>query len=383
MSQSNDVWFVRLPDGQVLRANSTEALRHHLETGRIPRDSWVRRSPDEEWTAVEWMPELAEAAPAAPARRPSPRAERASNESYSSERTPGRGRRTAARDDRLRLQVVGTRGMWEELTGALDSTLAPLKLRVAYVTGLLIIIGLVALRLITPELERPWPFLVSLGASLGFIIVAALGTCLLTHLTFAELSQGRSGRWADATRGLGLSLPNLTIAYLLIFGTVALAVWVLSQTATWLPPDSDPETLETLGGAATVLRLVLLVALGPLTLIALQVAAILVVEECSVARALGLWSQLIGEHGRRLYLYEGLATLLALAAGFPLLVPLTLVGPFFLADGPAASTGLWPVIVQVTLAILTALALARVIAYLVVANLFIYLNLRYERGGRG
>jgi hypothetical protein len=45
-----DVWFIRLPDGRVVRAKSTAAVRHHVETGRVPTDIWVRRRGEDDWT---------------------------------------------------------------------------------------------------------------------------------------------------------------------------------------------------------------------------------------------------------------------------------------------------------------------------------------------
>src|SRR5262249_51402978 len=64
MSQPSDVWYVRLPDGRVLRASSTEALRNHLSAGRIPFESWVRRSREEEWVTLAWSQEFSDLVPA-------------------------------------------------------------------------------------------------------------------------------------------------------------------------------------------------------------------------------------------------------------------------------------------------------------------------------
>jgi hypothetical protein len=376
MSQSHDVWFVRFPDGQVLRANSTEAVRHHLDSGRIPRDSWVRRSPDDEWVAVEWMPELTEEAPAAARRPASPRPQRVPDQVPSLERTPAPSRRTAPRDDRLRLHTIGARGMVEELTTALDSSLSRLKLRISYVSALLIALSCVALSLITPELERPWPLVVWLAAGLAFIVVASIGTSLITRATVAEMSHTGRGQWSEATRALPRTSSSLAILYLLVFGTTGLAVWVLSRAMAWLPLDWQPETREAIAGVAAVLLLVIGVLLGPLTLTAFQFAPILVIEECSAGKAFGLWWQAIVRHGRRLYLYEGLAAAVAVATALPLLVPLALLAPTFLAKELASP---WPLIRGIVLAILAALAAARLFTYLIVANLSIYLNLRYEQ----
>ncbi len=60
MSEVSDAWFVRFPDGRVVRAANTTVVRQQLTSGKIPRTSSVRRSPDEAWTALEWTREFAD-----------------------------------------------------------------------------------------------------------------------------------------------------------------------------------------------------------------------------------------------------------------------------------------------------------------------------------
>src|SRR5262249_14086652 len=60
MAARRDVWYVRLPDGQELRAKTTKAVVHHIETGVIPKNSLVRRSHTDEWTVLEWTVEFAD-----------------------------------------------------------------------------------------------------------------------------------------------------------------------------------------------------------------------------------------------------------------------------------------------------------------------------------
>src|SRR5260370_8737073 len=60
VSQSGDAWFVRFPDGRVIRAAGTNILRKQLHSGRIPSASTVRRSPDDEWVTLEWTEEFAD-----------------------------------------------------------------------------------------------------------------------------------------------------------------------------------------------------------------------------------------------------------------------------------------------------------------------------------
>ena len=62
MSTLNDPWYVRFPDGRVRRAASTEIVRLQLGDGRIPPASLVRRTAEDEWTALQWVPEFADLA---------------------------------------------------------------------------------------------------------------------------------------------------------------------------------------------------------------------------------------------------------------------------------------------------------------------------------
>src|SRR4051794_35433235 len=113
MTKPADSWYVRLPDGRVLRASSTRAVRHHIRHGRIPLDSRVRRSGYEEWSALEWTSEFAELV----------RSQRLveAEDVATTPPPPGEPGGIAARMDSLQLQTVGVRGFVEELLAALDS----------------------------------------------------------------------------------------------------------------------------------------------------------------------------------------------------------------------------------------------------------------------
>src|SRR5262245_15401759 len=121
MVAPRDVWYTRLPDGRVLRARSTEAVRHHLESGRIPADSRVRRSGEQAWAVLERTGEFADLAKIRPRRRRRPR--------------PAEPARARPGSNALKLQAVGVRGCVAELLGALDGTLVRGKLRAAGLLG--------------------------------------------------------------------------------------------------------------------------------------------------------------------------------------------------------------------------------------------------------
>src|SRR5437660_9001827 len=63
MAAGADTWYVRLPDGRTLRARNAEVLRGYLSAGRIPWESRVRRSGDEEWRPLDDVAEFAVALP--------------------------------------------------------------------------------------------------------------------------------------------------------------------------------------------------------------------------------------------------------------------------------------------------------------------------------
>src|SRR5262245_29111753 len=112
MAEVRDYWYVRLPDGRVIRAKSTKSLRYHVRTGRIPATARVRRSPSEEWMGLEWTAEFVDLVP----------------RSNGSARSRAKQLREAAAAGRPRLKTLGLRGIASDITGALDSTFRAVKL---------------------------------------------------------------------------------------------------------------------------------------------------------------------------------------------------------------------------------------------------------------
>jgi hypothetical protein len=112
---------------------------------------------------------------------------------------------------------------------------------------------------------------------------------------------------------------------------------------------------------------------GPLFLMGLLlVGPLLVVEDYTVAQALREWLGLLQQHVGRIYLYEAMVFVLGIVVALPLLLPI----------GATALVG-WggqglPLAALATLSVLLGLALTPLFAFLLVSNVFIYLNLRYE-----
>ena len=126
----------------------------------------------------------------------------------------------------------------------------------------------------------------------------------------------------------------------------------------------------TAAGAAAV-GMILEVALWPIIGFALLLPPILVVEGCSVGAALGHWLRLLREDLGRVFLYEALALGLGLAA--TLLLALPWLALFTYQPDPRLLSA-----VAFTRCVVAGLVAAPLLAYLMVANVFIYINLRYE-----
>src|SRR5437763_12689198 len=97
---TSDAWFVRLPDSNVVRANSTRSVRHHIETGTIPPGSYARRSSRESWTPLHRLDAFADLL------ADYARSRRALRDRGAELEDSGRGV-----DRALQLQAVGVRGL--------------------------------------------------------------------------------------------------------------------------------------------------------------------------------------------------------------------------------------------------------------------------------
>src|SRR5271167_2705145 len=163
MSEASDPWYVRFPDGRVVRAANTTIVRQQVTSGKIPPTSSVRRSPGDEWTALEWTREFADLLDHFASRRDAKRAEADEGVDLGGEarHTPENAVTSglSARLDRTRLPSIGVRGMMHELLAALDSTLVRKKLAAAALAGLcagLVLAGSAVLPMFPYESAAPW-----------------------------------------------------------------------------------------------------------------------------------------------------------------------------------------------------------------------------------
>jgi hypothetical protein len=381
MSQVNDVWYVRLPDGRVIRAKSTEAVRYHLNTGRLPRDVWVRRTQEEEWASLEEVPAFADVFGLGPVRGRGEREPAAPEVPQTPLWWTASASGATSRDDRMQLQTVGVRGMVDELLNAMDSTLVRLKLRTACVTALVTTGTLALAGVFSSVLAGPWDLVLWIVAGLVALVAGSIGSTLLTQMTFIELSHSRPARWADATAGLGRTATRLAVSYLLLVGVPLLIILLLPRIPGWFL-SAEGSAGQVLAGILLVLDLILIVFLGPWVGFSLLLGPILVVEDVSAGKAIREWWQFIRQYFSRVFFYEALAASLAAVVSLPLIFPVAVLAPSALGPGVGEAGGFWLSIIQITLSLLGGLALTPLVAYLLVANVFIYLNLRYEQGMR-
>jgi hypothetical protein len=370
MSQGSDFWYVRLPDGRVFRAATTNVLRQEVGAGRVPAGSMVRRTPEEEWVALEWTREFSDLLehPARPAGGLEPAPEHGNKAPKTT---------LADRLDPHRLHQVGVKGLLLELLAALDSTLKAPKLLTTAGAGLVIgILGTIIEMRVVDLGNLP-------GNVLAFcatvLVVLCVPMALLTRLTYLELAQLRQARWREGLRGASPLVARLIVT----LGIVAASCWGLIVLCRWIPfwlvPPSEEPSLAWLwqaaAGAALAAGMAFEVGLWAVLGVSPLLASLLVVEKCSVFSALRQWLALIGKHLARLFLFEALAT----ATGLLLMVP------FVVLLLPLRTMFVDP---QLTLAFVCArnllggLAGALLVAYLIVANVFIYLHLRYHSASR-
>jgi hypothetical protein len=150
-------------------------------------------------------------------------------------------------------------------------------------------------------------------------------------------------------------------------------LYLLGRAPEWLAPIEPPALAEGLTALVAVLRVLAAVAVWPLLGLALLLGPTVVIEEGSLSHSLTLWGGLLRRHLVRIILYETLAAAVAFVVSVPFIFPVVVAA--------------WPipgneVVAQATAyvaAVLLGLAVAPALAYLTVANVFIYLNLRYEQ----
>lgn len=361
MTKANDPWYVRMPDGRVLKASSTRAVRHHIKNGQIPHDSRVRRSADEEWSGLEWTTEFADLI----------KRLRAQHEEAALDVVIAP---SADRADSMRLRTLGVCGFVDELLSALDSTLLRNKLTPALALGVLLGLlggaGYLTLLRFLPDEELA---VRTLQAGIDFLLVLPL-VCIVTQLTYIELTHLRSARFGEGTAHLFRAFRRVFLLEVLLLGLLVALVlgvrWLPDRVAELPALQNSPVMREALLQALGVLQVLVEFSVGALASLLLLLPPIVVIEEVSAYACLGIWGNLLREHFARILVYEGMAATLGLVMSLPLLIPLAWVHTLAIPGAAYAQT------------VLQGIAFAPLATYLVVANVYIFLNLRYEHAPR-
>jgi hypothetical protein len=361
MATTQEVWYVRLPDGRVIRSRNTVSLRYHVRRGRIPPGSQVRRSPGDAWQALAEVEELADAVQSAAARR----------QNFNGRMTTPALIRSRAQFQEKRL--LGVRGLVGELLDALDSSLHRVKLGVACLLGMLGAVGWITWHLLPAELEGSWWTVGATAWAVLLLLVACLGISFVSKFTALEVARMRQPRAGELWPSVLGHAVRLAAALLLVVGTGAALFLFLRWLPAWMLAQASPENgwWEWAANATLILRLILEVIFWPVIALApLLISPILVVQECTFLSGIRQWWRLLRQHLGRIFLYESFATMLGALFTVPLLVTVALAY-WSLGSSP-------PIVGQATIYVLEGIALTPLIAYLLVANVFIYLNLRYE-----
>jgi hypothetical protein len=379
MKDHYDPWYVRLPDGRTIKAKSTASVRHHVEAGHVPLNSMLRRDPEEEWVALVWVAEFADlASPSARAMAP-PTAEPPPQAGASRSGV-------SARLDPMRLQTVGVRGLIDELISALDSTIARTKMVPAFVAAVLVFVGMFAARVIHRRLfngdESTWLPEVA-GAAFAVVVLSVLNA-LLARLTHTEVSTMRPARLRDALAGLPRYAGPVVLANAIVAGAALGVLLLMQHVPTWAHRGlaglgADTIAFRLLYAAVLAAEMVVSALAWLVVGLCWLLTPAIVVEESSWLAGVREWRQLVRDHFGRVLVYEGLAVLLGIAVALPVTLAVSLArgGPLWLAPAWPAGAGTGPA--GAATAVLDALTAAPLLALMGVANVFIYLNLRYEQ----
>jgi hypothetical protein len=368
MIAADDSWFVRFPDGRVIHVANTSVVRQNIQQRHIIAGCMMRRSGDDEWRPFERFREFADLMASGSATHQSPRELRA--------RDPAPGESAsgvAARLDPHRLGTAGILPILQDAVAALDTSLTQRKLiasaLLAASCGAILATTALAAASSPGVADYVWPIA---GTLCVLITLAGLG--LLARLTYVELQRMRPAQWNEGTAALVPLTCRLIVAHALAAvvlvgvpaGLLALSRWVLpGTTGAWNAVGAG------LAHVSAILALLATVCFIPLGVASLLLAPTLVFEECSAIAAVWIWVGLLRRNLGRVVLNE--VVLVAIAG--------LLAGPLLLtvwATGLAHFDERLTRTVEFARTVLTFLALTPAFSFLAVANVFLFVNLRYQ-----
>jgi hypothetical protein len=218
--------------------------------------------------------------------------------------------------------------------------------------------------------------------ALAIFVLSPLNA-VLAKLTHLELSAMRPARLGDALGARSGYIVPVLVANAVVAGGGLVFLWVLYQLPGWTADWVRDAGTGREAVRVSVLAVVLLLSVLTWLVIGLcwLLTPAIVVEDSSWLAGVREWRQLLSDHFGRIVVYEGLTVLLGVAISLPLTLAVGLAfgGPPGLLPPwpvPAGDAG-WP---GGVVAAIHGLAAGPLLGLLPVANVFIYLNLRYEQG---
>jgi len=274
----------------------------------------------------------------------------------------------STRLDPQRLKTVAVRTIVPELLAALENTVMRRKLVAIAFTGLILgaLFALSQYPLPDFGVARLW---VDVAIGVAALYVTACVSALLTRTTFVELTRLRPAKAAEVQPGWAGWTMRLFVAQLLVVGFAVGLILLLRGLPQWLLRGDEP-AWQIAANVATAAAIVGEVVLWPVVALTLLLAPIIVVEQTSVEIGLSHWLGLMRQHLGSILLYEVLAIGVGLVVALVAALPLLFLGQAF--DERLTLTAV------TTRNVLLGLPAALLFAYMTVANVFIYLNLRYE-----
>ena len=365
MPSSPVSWYVRFPNGKVVIAKSTQAVRYHIERGRIPANSRIRRSAEEKWQPIDSVAEFADLL--APPSGPEP--------SSTDDREPTPNERATLGRSNVEYRVFGVASLVNELFSAVDLSLHHQKLRLAALAALVWAVGLVALNLVVELAHGVWLFGLCAAIAAVMLFVAGLMTTILAKMTLTEMLRRRHAEWHEIRPRLLRTACYFLVSEVLFLSVTLLPLqWLIHFDEVWRYFFHETAPSPVLKSVVESLRLILFILFPLLQGLFLLMGPVLVVEECTPGPAFGMWWNLLSADLSRIFLYETLALALGAILSLPLIFPVLYAG--WIQGRPADRflVEVW----QATLHVMGGVAVTPFVAYLVVANVFIYLNMRYE-----
>jgi hypothetical protein len=378
MKRPRDAWYLRLPNGQEIKAKSTAAVLYHIQQGTIPKNSWARRSRAEEWLKLEWHAEFTEAVTGIKPARETEASESSPTPAFV---TSGAAS-VAARLDPMQLRTVGVQGILEDLLASIDTAFRRSKLLIAFLGAALIGLAVGGIPYAADKLAQSQspanqppahPGLIHLIATLAAAAIFAVTNALLTKITYLELSTSRLVSFREATQGIVRSAVKLLVVTIALVGGAFYLMSLLHRLPEWVtvPPHQIAQAdlgTRILGGAASIFSLLCEVFLWIALVLTGLLPSILVGEDSSLVGGVFEWLRLVRAYFGRI----ALAEVLTLGTGVLLAAPVYI--PIQRALVHYASYLPHPVE-------MVALATSGTAFLLVVAvsNVFIFLDAKYEQ----